>query len=99
MKHRILYTLLFLACTLGASAQPKWFKKARKAQINLITYDAQGQLLHATNGFFIDDQGTALTDYHSFRGAARAVAIDEAGKEWPVSSIASLPAANISCRS
>lgn len=88
MKHRILYTLLFLACTLGASAQPKWFKKARKAQINLITYDAQGQLLHATNGFFIDDQGTALTDYHSFRGAARAVAIDEAGKEWPVSSIA-----------
>ena len=88
MKHRILYILLLVACALSASAQPKWFKKARKAQINLITYDAQGKLLHATNGFFIDAQGTALTDYHSFRGAARAVAIDEVGKEWPVSSIA-----------
>lgn len=87
MKRHILFTLL-LACALCTQAQPKWFKKARKAQINLITYDAQGQLLHSTNGFFIDTQGTALTDYHSFRGAARAVAIDEAGKEWPVSSIA-----------
>lgn len=88
MRLRILYTLLLLTAVLYASAQPKWFKKARKAQINLITYDTKDQLLHATNGFFIDNQGTALTDYHSFRGAARAVAIDEAGKEWPVSCIA-----------
>lgn len=70
-------------------AQPsKWFKKARKAQLNIITYDASGQMLRSTNGFYIDSDGTALTDYASLRGAVRAVAIDESGKEWPVSSVA-----------
>ena len=87
MKQQLISILILLACTLGAAAQPKWVKKARKAQINLITYDANGQLLHSTNGFFIDADGTALTDYRSFRGASRAVAIDENGKEWPVVSI------------
>ena len=73
----------------SANAQSvKWFKKARKAQLNIVTYDANGQLLHTTNGFFINDDGTALSDYSSFKGATRAVAIDESGKENPVTCIA-----------
>ena len=89
MKQRfLLIIILFLSCTLFSFAQPKWFKKVRKAQVTFMTYDDNGQLLHSTNGFFIDAAGTALTDYHSFRGAARAIAIDEAGKEWPVRCIA-----------
>lgn len=73
----------------SANAQSvKWFKKARKAQLNIVTYDANGQLLHTTNGFFINDDGTALSDYSSFKGATRAVAIDESGKEIPVTCIA-----------
>lgn len=92
MKHQIhqFITFLSLAClcsTLSAQT-PKWFKKARKAQLNIVTYDATGQLLHTTNGFFIDADGTALSDYASFKGAVRAVAIDESGKEWPVRCIA-----------
>lgn len=87
MTRRILYLLIILGCSSLAWAQQKWVKKARKAQINLVTYNATGQLLHSTNGFFIDDAGTAFSDYHSFRSAARAVAIDEAGKEWPVVAI------------
>jgi tetratricopeptide (TPR) repeat protein len=84
----LIISLLFTLCT-TASAQPsKWFKKARKAQLSIITYDASGQMLRSTNGFFIDESGIALTDYSSFRGAVRAVAIDESGKEWPVSAIA-----------
>ena len=70
-------------------AQPsKWFKKARKAQLNIITYDASGQMLRSTNGFYIASDGTALTDYASLRGAARAVAIDESGKQWDVCAVA-----------
>ncbi|MBO4802119.1 MAG: tetratricopeptide repeat protein [Bacteroidaceae bacterium] len=85
--HRILFALLLGTFALAATAQPKWAKKARKAQLNLITYDASGQLLHSTNGFFIDEAGTALSDYASFKGAARAVAIDEKGNEYPVETI------------
>ena len=85
---RNLFTLLFVCTALAAAAQPKWFKRVRKAQMNIITYDADGQLLRSTNGFFIDNDGTLLCDYAAFRGAARAVAVDERGKEYPVETIA-----------
>ena len=88
MPKRIIYTLFLCLLTISISAQPKWAKKTRRAQVNLITYDATGKLLHSTNGFIIDAEGTTLSDYHSFRGAARAVAIDEGGREWPVTAIA-----------
>ena len=79
-----LYFIFFICIfPLPASAQ-KWFKRVRKAQVNILTYDASGQLLHSTNGFFVSDDGTVLTDYSSLRGAARAVAIDEGGTEMPV---------------
>lgn len=85
--HRILFTLLLTALSATLAAQPKWVKKARKAQLNFITYDANSQLLHSTNGFLIDENGTAVTDYSSFKGAARAVAIDEKGKQYPVETV------------
>lgn len=93
MKRQFIIRTTCIFCALlfmsSAYAQtPKWFKKVRKAQLNIITYDASGQLLHATNGFFIDADGTAVTDYASFKNAASAVAIDESGKEWPVTHIA-----------
>lgn len=90
-QHRIACTLVLLLFMGGAnlSAQtPKWFKKARKSQVNIITYDANGQMLRSTNGFYVDENGTVLTDYASFRNASRAVAIDESGKEWPITCIA-----------
>ena len=88
MKQIFTALLLICACS-AAQAQPsKWFKKARKAQLNIITYDAAGQMLRSTNGFYIAADGTALTDYASLRGAARAVAIDESGKQWDVSAVA-----------
>lgn len=86
---RYIATFLFILAGCMAMAQPsKWYKKARKAQLNIIAYDATGQMLRSTNGFYIDADGTALTDYASLRGATRAVAIDESGKEWPVIAIA-----------
>lgn len=82
--HRILFTLLLTTLSVTLVAQPKWVKKARKGQLNFITYDANDQLLRSTNGFLIDEEGTAVSDYSSFKGAARAVAIDEKGKQYPV---------------
>ncbi len=76
-----------IACTASAQST-KWFKKARKAQLNIVTYGVDGQMIGSTNGFFIDTEGTALSDYIPFKGATRAVAIDESGKEYPVRCIA-----------
>ncbi len=87
MIRTILFILL-ATCALTTSAQTKWLKKARKAQLNIITYDASGQLLHSTNGFIINAEGTILSDYTSFKGASRAVAVDEKGKEYPIQTVA-----------
>ena len=75
-----------MAC-IQAPAQ-KWFKKVRKAQVNVMTYDESGQLLRSTNGFVISENGMALSDYTAFKGAARAIAIDEAGKQYEIDYIA-----------
>ncbi len=88
MRHILSIILLISVCSLAQAQPSKWFKKARKAQLNIITYDASGQMLRSTNGFYIDSDGTALTDYASLKGASRAIAIDESGKEWPVAAIA-----------
>ena len=59
IKHSIIALCCAFLFVGRADAQSvKWFKKARKAQLNIVTYDANGQLLNTTNGFFIDDEGT-----------------------------------------
>ena len=80
--RRSFLLFLFIIATTSLCAQaPKWQKKAHKAMLSLITYGVDGQMLHTTNGFFIHPDGTALSDYHSFQGAVRAVAFDGSGNE------------------
>lgn len=86
LRHSLLLCLLFITAVLQAQT-PRWQKKAHKAMLSIITYGTDGQMLHSTNGFYIHNDGTALSDYRSFQGAARAVVFDEAGKEWPVECI------------
>lgn len=84
-------TLLIFTCALLAqmvSAQtPKWAANARKAVFSIVTYDKDNNIKATGNGFYIDNQGTALSDYSLFEGASRAVIIDSNGKERPVESI------------
>lgn len=84
-------TLLIFSCALLAqmvSAQtPKWAANARKAVFSIVTYDKDNNIKATGNGFYIDNQGTALSDYSLFEGASRAVIIDSNGKQQPVESI------------
>lgn len=81
-------TLCFLCFSVDAQGQQnKWFKKARKAQVTLVTYDADGQMLRSTNAFFVGRDGVLLTDYASLRGAARIVALDEKGHEFAATKV------------
>lgn len=67
-----------------AQALPKWASKAQKAVFSVVTYDKNNSILNTGNGFFIDEKGTALSDYTLFKGASRAVVITADGKEQPV---------------
>lgn len=84
---RFLTSLLFIVyCLLSnvALAQPGWTKKASKAVFTLKTFDDQGTLIGGATGFFVSDNGIALSSYAPFKGASRAVVIDAGGKELPV---------------
>lgn len=70
-----------------AAQNPKWFKKAAKAQITIMTMDGQGQMLKSGNGFFIDENGTALADFQLFKGASKAKVVSGEGKEYEVDAI------------
>lgn len=77
--------LPFLLFTfLPLSAQTDWAKKASKAVFTLKTFTADGTLISSTNGFFVGNNGEAVSCFTPFKGASRAIIIDASGKEIPV---------------
>lgn len=84
---KILPILLFAVLPAIAMAQPSWVKKATKSVFTLKTFAADGSLIGSSNGFFTSTNGDAVSNFTPFKGAARAVVIDAAGKELPVVSI------------
>ena len=80
-------SLLHLFTFLPLSAQPSWVKKATKSVFTVKTFSADGSLIGSSNGFFTGTNGEAISNFTPFKGASRAVIIDAAGKEMPVSTI------------
>lgn len=85
--RRTLICIMAALALCAAQAQPGWVKKAAKAVFTLKTFDADGNLIASSNGFFVGEQGEALSSFAPFKGAARAVVIDTKGNEMPVASI------------
>ena len=63
---------------------PKWADKARQAVFSIVTYGADGKMMGTGNGFFVSEDGVALSDYALFKGAARAEIINTEGKRFQV---------------
>ena len=87
MKTRIslLTTLLLLTCATWAQ-NPKWFKKARKSQVTVITHNAQDEIKQA-QGYYVDENGTVVTEYDLVAGAVRGTIVDADGKEHSITGI------------
>lgn len=91
MYRRILYSL-FLFLTLQTSlfnsgeikAQTPQVKKATQAIFSLNTFRADGTLISASHGVFINANGEAISQWTPFIGAAKAVVIDSKGKKYDV---------------
>ena len=82
--------IIIICCLLLSHAvaqNPSWVKKAANAVFTLKTFSADGSLLTSTNGFFVGEQGEALSSYAPFKGSQRAVVIDAQGKEMEVTCI------------
>lgn len=89
MRRIIILLITFHLSLLTAMAQnPSWAKKAAGAVFTLKTFKADGSLLSSSNGFFIGENGEAVSSYTPFKGAHRAVVIDAQGKELPVAQLA-----------
>lgn len=86
MKMILAMSLCLLAQWTMAQA-PKWVEKAKHAVFSVITYDKNDQILNTGNGFFVTEDGVALSDYTLFKGAQRAVIIDNEGRQMPVLNI------------
>ena len=88
MKKKIflLFTLCLLAQWSVAQA-PKWVEKAKRAVFSVVTYGENDKILNTGNGFFVTEDGIALSDYSLFKGAQRAVVVNSAGVQMPVVSI------------
>lgn len=86
MRNR-LTGLLIAGCLLAGNAMaqnPKWYKKAQKSLLSIVTFDEHNNILASGNGFLVDNEGTALANYNLFKGAYKAKAVDSEGKEHEV---------------
>lgn len=86
-KHFILTFTLCLLAQWSMAQAPKWLEKSKRAVFSIVTYDKNDQILNTGNGFFVTEDGVALSDCSLFKGAERAVIIDCDGKQMAVSAI------------
>ena len=84
MKKALWMIVCCLIAQLALAQAPKWAEKAKKAVFSVITYDKENKIKGTGNGFYIDLQGTALSDYSLFENAQRAVVINADGKQLDV---------------
>lgn len=87
MKKNLLLIFVFCLLAQGGMAQPKWVEKAKRAVFSVVTYDNNDKILNTGNGFFVTEDGVALSDYSLLKGAQRAVIINSEGKQMPVDAI------------
>ena len=84
MKKALWMIVCCLIAQLASAQAPKWAEKAKKAVFSVVTYDNENKIKGTGNGFYIDLQGTALSDYSLFENAQRAVVINADGKQLDV---------------
>ncbi len=86
-RNTILLIVCCLFSQLGMAQAPKWLDKAKRAVFSIVTYDKDNNRLNSGNGFFISEDGTALSDHTLFQGAERAVVINSDGTQMEVDAI------------
>lgn len=84
MRRLILTVVAAAVVATGALAQPSAVKNAAKSVFSLTTFRADGSLLDTSHGVFVSETGEAVSNMKPFIGAARAVVIDQKGRQMEV---------------
>lgn len=85
---KILFLLVGIICFMPVSAlTDKQIKMIVPSVFKLTLYDAKGTILATTNGFFVGNNGEALSEWKPFVGAKKAVITDYKGTQYPVKSV------------
>ncbi len=87
MKKILLTLTLSLLAQWSVAQAPKWVEKAKRAVFSVVTYDREDKILNTGNGFFVTEDGIALSDYSLFKGAQRAVVINSEGVQMSVEAV------------
>ncbi|MCD8261615.1 MAG: tetratricopeptide repeat protein [Bacteroides sp.] len=86
-KHLLVTTLLLLFLLPLRAQASKWLDKHKRAVFSVVTYDKEDKILNTGNGFFVTEDGVAMSNYAIFKGAQRAVVLTTDGKQLSVKNI------------
>lgn len=88
---RKIYLPLFAALCMLLSACTKDLKEiikdAKSATFIIYTFDEYGSPLGSGSGFFIDNSGTGITNYHVLDGAIKAILKTDNGTEYEIDKV------------
>ncbi len=92
LKLKLLFYLcsllmIFASHVLAKEGLPEIIKKIEPSIIVVLTYDREGKLLGQGSGFFINENGEAITNRHVLEGAVRAEVKTIDGLIYPVTKI------------
>lgn len=78
------YKALWTRVSLGAEAV---YEKVKSSVVEIAIFDEDGDPESLGSGFFIDDRGTVLTNYHVIEGAYSATVTTSGNKQYDVENV------------
>ena len=82
-----LFFILSVSPIMGQENLPALIKKVEPSIVVILTYNKEGKILGQGSGFFINQEGDVITNYHVLQGATRAIIKTNDGRECPVEKI------------
>ncbi len=82
-----LIAIISASSVLAQDSLPEIIKKIEPSIIVVLTYDRDGKLLGQGSGFFINENGEAITNRHVLEGAVRAEVKTMDGRIYPIAKI------------
>lgn len=82
-----LFFILVDSPIMGQENLPALIKKVEPSIVVILIYNMEGKVSGQGSGFFVNQNGDVITNYHVLQGATHAVIKTNDGKEYPIEKI------------